>query len=509
MGDRGYFCKHCVAVGLAWHARNEDSDANAAAPDTTAFAKADIRRYLLAMGRDQLADLLLDQAALDTRLHRRLSLLAAKGAAAPAAAAVWRQALDDALHVEEVVPYQDAYAYVRGIDDVIDGLEDMLIGGEAARVVELAEEGLEDVAERIGWVDDSDGGMSELLARMEALHLQACEAARPDPVALARRLFAFEMDADFDIFFGAVETYADILGETGLATYRQLAEAEWVKVPPLAPGEDNTERYGRRHRISSIMEALARQSGDTEALVAIKARDLSMPYDFLQIAQIHQAAGHQEEALAWAERGWETFADTFRDERLRTFIAEAYRSQGRGDEAMALVWAAFAADPGLQAFRQLRRFARVAKSWSDWREKALDLVRRRLADGTEAQRATGAYHRDHSLLVELLLDDKDPEAAWDEARMGGCKPSLWLRLAKSRAENHPRDAVVVYQDHVAGLLRDTGDSIYRETIRILSLIEELMLQLDEEEVFRTYLDELREVHRRKRKLLAMLDEHGW
>lgn len=513
MGDQGYFCKHCVAVGLAWHARIEQPDAAAARQKEMADTTAEIRRYLLDMEHGQLAQLLLDQAELDERLHRRLSLLAAKGAAGRAAAALWRRALDDALSVEDHVEYGEAYAYVRGIDDVIDGLEDMLLGGEALLVVELADEGLAEVAGHMEWIDDSDGGMTEIMGRLQALHLQACRVARPDPVELATRLFAAEMAADFEIFYGAVETYADVLGRTGLAAYRRLAEAEWAKVPPLAPGDATTDRYGRRYRITSIMTALARRSDDTEALVEIKARDLSMPYDFLKMAQIQQAAGRSEEALAWAERGWKTFADTSRDERLRTFIAEAYQAQGRGDEAVTLAWEAFAEDPALESFRQLRGFARDNDAWPEWREKALKLVRHRLADGTGhlgvGCAVAGAHRCDHSLLVALLLDDDDPEAAWDEARMGGCAPDLWLRLAATRSDSHPRDAVAVYQDHIAGLLRGSGDSIYRETIRVLSRIEQLALQLDEAESLRDYLAGLRKDHKRKRKLMAMLDERGW
>ncbi|MFQ5955573.1 MAG: hypothetical protein ACE5JZ_10960, partial [Kiloniellales bacterium] len=66
-----------------------------------------------------------------------------------------------------------------------------------------------------------------------------------------------EMESSFSAFHRAVLVYADVLGEAGLAAYRQLAEAEWAKVPALKPGEDDPNRYGRRYRITSIMEAMA------------------------------------------------------------------------------------------------------------------------------------------------------------------------------------------------------------------------------------------------------------
>lgn len=74
-------------------------------------------------------------------------------------------------------------------------------------------------------------------------------------------------------------------------TYRKLAEAEWAHVPPVLPGRDDPERYGKRFRITHIMETLAQESGDIEALVAIKRRDLSQAYAYLEIAEIYKVSG--------------------------------------------------------------------------------------------------------------------------------------------------------------------------------------------------------------------------
>jgi hypothetical protein len=38
------------------------------------------------------------------------------------------------------------------------------------------------------------------------------------------------------------------------------------------------------------METLARRSGDVEAIVAVKKRDLSSAYDYLQIAETYRQA---------------------------------------------------------------------------------------------------------------------------------------------------------------------------------------------------------------------------
>jgi hypothetical protein len=52
--------------------------------------------------------------------------------------------------------------------------------------------------------------------------------------------------------------------------YRRLAEQEWARIPALSPGRDDPHKYGKRFRITHIVETLARQTGNVEAVVAVK-----------------------------------------------------------------------------------------------------------------------------------------------------------------------------------------------------------------------------------------------
>jgi uncharacterized Zn finger protein len=504
VGQDSEFCKHCVAVGLAWHAAGEGNIE--ACP-----GEEDVRKFLLGLEKEELVSMLLDRASEDERLQRRLTLLAASpGTAAPR---VWKQALDEALATGGFVPYREAYDHVSGVEEVIDRLGELLQSGQAESVVELAEYGLAAVEEGLEEVDDSDGLMAGLLDKLQELHLAACRMARPDPVAFAERLFELERESEFGAFHQAVAVYADVLGEAGRAAYRRLAETAWAMVPALGPGDQDPNRYGGRYRITSIMEAIVRADGDLEALVAVKSRDLSLPHAFLEIAELYQETGDFDRALEWAERGWRAFSDQRADERLRAFVADAYQRQGCRDEAMALVWAAFAESPWLGTYRQLEQHGKRARQWPAWRERALSLIRGHLADA-EAEPPgrptwTRSPTRDHSLLVEIFLHEGDAEGAWREAMTGGCSTTLWLALAKGREQSHPADAVRVYKGHVALLLRNTGDGVYREAVSLLDKIRTLLARCGEDAEFRAFLTEVRATHRRKRNLLQLLDRKGW
>ena len=513
VGRDGAFCKHCVAVGLAWHARGQTAQLGTTDDNEAGPEEVDLRGHLLNLTKEDLVSLLVDRADEDERLHRRLTLHAVQAAPGSADVSIWKQAFDEAVGTDDFVHYREAYDYACDIEEVIESLEDFLRNGQAEKVIGLAEHGLAELEESLEHVDDSDGWMGGLLARLQELHLDACQRARPDPVELAERLFEAEMDSSYDAFHRAAFVYADVLGEFGLARYRALAEAEWAKVRTLGPGDEDPERYGGRFRITSIMEALAEATGDLEALIAVKSRDLSSPYGFLQSASLYREAGDGGQALDWAERGWQAFRGPHRDERLRAFLAEAYQGQGRHDEAMALIWEGFAEHPRLDAYRQLERYGRRGRQWPAWREKALAEIHRRVSEKTTAPPDRGSWDRvqaqDRSLLVEIFLHEGDAEAAWREAEAGGGSNGLWLELAKRRETTHPDDSVGVYKAHIAALLRNTGDRVYEDAVGTLEKIRAILALSGKDAAFRPLMAEIRATHRRKRKLMQMLDRKGW
>lgn len=84
--------------------------------------------------------------------------------------------------------------------------------------------------------DDSEGYMGAILDRLQTVHLEACEQSKPEPVALAKRLFEWELGSDWEVFHRAAPSHAHVLGEPGLSEYRRLVEALWSAIPELSRG---------------------------------------------------------------------------------------------------------------------------------------------------------------------------------------------------------------------------------------------------------------------------------
>ncbi len=518
VAEDGVFCKHMVALALAWldeEAVPPEPDLQLKRPGLTRQRRVtldDIRAHLEGMDHAALVELVLAQASLDDGLREHLALRVAMADATGAGADLVRRAIDQAVRTPDFVRYADAYGYARGIDAAIDLVESILRDGSADAAIELCEHALGRIERAMEHVDDSDGEIGGLLERVQELHLAACEVARPDPVSLAARLFAWELGDDWDVFSGAALTYADVFGEVGLAEYRRRAEAAWAKVPPLTPGVDVGSSFGdRRFRITSIMASLARGSGSVDELVAIMSRDLSSPYAFLEIARVCVEAGRADDALEWAECGMSAFPGTL-DGRLREFLAALYHQHSRHDEAIALIWAAFEHGPTLEGFLLLKSHAGRIDAWPVWRARAFGTAREAvvLAQATAwPARSRWDTPVDGSALARMYLGEGDLDAAWREATALGCSEGVWRELAKRRETTHPADAIPVYQREVEALLGTKRNDGYASAVELLGHIRGLMVTLVAEAEFVTYLATVRATHGRKRNFTRMLAAMDW
>ena len=261
LGHDGVLCKHCVAVGLAWLDPAGAKPKQASKREKPSVTMDDVRAWPADRDKSKLVDMLMEQAREDGRLRQRLTLEVARSGAKGIDLRTYRRAVDVAVDAGDFVDYKEAFDYAHGIGEAVKGIEELLRDGHASEAIELSEYALERVEGAIEHVDDSGGHMGGILEQLQTLHFAACKQAEPDPVALAKRLFAWELRTSWDTFYGAA-TYADVLGQKGLATYRELAEAEWVRVPSRGPADALRPGSYRYSRITHIMEILAEQAGD-------------------------------------------------------------------------------------------------------------------------------------------------------------------------------------------------------------------------------------------------------
>lgn len=499
----GFFCKHCVAVGLAWLAEQAAETKPKAGEAKRRDPWRDIKEYLTAQAPETLIELLLDVAQRDDRLYQSLLLKAERTGGGGNVAKAFRRAIDGATRIHGFVDWREVGTFAGNIDQVAESLAELLKPDTASSLVELAEYAIERVENALEQIDDSNGEVSGTVDGLGALHRKACAMARPEPVGLAERLFRLETTLPFNVCSFDAATYRDVLGKEGLRRYRELAEAEWNKIKP----RDSKDGHdGNRYRITRIMEQLAEASGNIEELVAIKSRDLSSGYRYLEIAEIYAKAGQREKALDWAERGLKAFPER-PDNRLRDFLVAAYLKRKRNDEALQLTWIQFEERPVLEHYMKLHDVAGKLGAWPAQRERALirvdEIIAREAATTSRWKPKPSAPN--YSLRVQIALWEDDLDAAWSAAHSGTCDRSLLITLAGKLESARPDDAISLYRRVVPLIVEQTNNAAYDEAIRLIRKVGGLMKTQKQQSQFGNYLAELRVQFKPKRNFIKLLD----
>jgi tetratricopeptide (TPR) repeat protein len=482
--DQG-FCKHMVATALAANAAGDGAEGEANA------ALSRIREHLKAKPRDQLVDIILDLAEEDAELFRKLDLDSAiVGADDATLEKRLQKAIDAATRIRTYVDYRAARDWSAGVEAALDAVADIARGPRANVALRLAEHAIELIGKAFESIDDSDGHLGSLLGQAHDIHLAAAEAARPEAVALARSLFKREMEDDPGAFGNLVVDYADVLGKPGLAEYRRLAEAAWKKVPArsgrVRAADDDS---GSVHQLMNILDFFAERDGDVESRIALRMKNLSSQWDYLQLAEFCLSQGRKEEALRRAEEGLWQFEDDRLDERLLFLVAKLLTKARRKTDAEAHLWRAFQKAPSLNVYKELRSAGGEAAA-----ARALAFLESGLGDNKRPW-----WRNRPDLLVEILMLEKRFDAAWSIARKFGASEYAMQRLVAATDIDFPREAIEFY---AAQIERFATAAAYSEAVRLIGRMAKLRSPAEHE----AFVADLKLRHGRKRSFMKLLGQ---
>jgi hypothetical protein len=229
-------CVHAVAAALAWVRTGADAET----PDLLTVLEGQSTSWL-AMRLAAIAD---GNAELT-----RLLLTDAVDPEMPGALAELRTELESELdaHEDEAAgeaenDYGEWYPDFEGVEALIEEagayLEDA-----PSELRELTDYVITRIERLLDYENCYGSGPSDALEMAHELHLGACRAAPPDPVALADRLVSARLSSGWDIFVDGPAKYADVLGPAGLARCAEL----------LAQQTDK-----KSHGLTELRESLAR-----------------------------------------------------------------------------------------------------------------------------------------------------------------------------------------------------------------------------------------------------------
>jgi uncharacterized Zn finger protein len=479
-------CKHMVAVVLAANALGPDAEMEGAG------VLSRIRDHLKQKSVDALVGMIMELAERDPALLRRLDVAAAVVHADDGTLRTrLRKVIDAATRTPDYLEYGQVQDWASNVEASLDAIGDLAPGPRAGLALELAEYAIDRIERAIESIDDSEGGCSELLHHARDIHLAAAESVRPDPVQLARDLFAREVDGHYGTFGDAAQFYADVLGEPGLAEYNRLAVKAWEKLPKRSGrGRGPDEFSAGYERLKGILDFFAERAGDVDTRIALRAHDLSSAWRYLQLAQFCQSQGRVDDALRRAEEGLWVFEDGQPDERLVSFTVELLSKAGRNADAEALMWRAFEKAPGLELYKRLRKLGG---------KTALERIIRILETRSAGKKRAGWYTA-ADLLVSILIEENMFNAAWAVTRKDEVSFGARIALADASKTRHPREALEVYAERVNQFVNTGGNHAYREAAKLIARMAALQSEAEQA----AYVATLKARHSQKRNFMKLL-----
>lgn len=406
-------------------------------------------------------------------IERQVRLIAASGAGD---LAQLRAEVDRGLRTRRLLGYHESGEWARAARPIVAELENAVDASPSRSLVELLQRAVGHVVKVIMHADDSDGLIGDMARDLLALHARACDAGVADPVDLAAWMVRFGFD-DQDCFEVDPVRYASALGPSGLGAYRDAVGAR-------RDGVSFAVRYAR--------ERLAILDRDVDAVMRLLGGDLTTPYQFIRVAEAMRELGLDDEALAWAKRG---IAQTsgWQVAQLYDLACGVHDARYEPVEVLALRRAQHERMPSSSTYRALRTAAEGLGAWPLEQEAARATLQRADARG----------------FVDALLGDDELELAWRAAvaaPQDAVGSDLWLQLAERSERDRPADALAVYERIADEVLERADRRAYRSAARILLRARAAARAAGEPDAFAENLTRLRERHRRRPTLIAILDK---
>jgi hypothetical protein len=432
-----------------------------------------VGELIASLTREQLADVMLDAADRHDDVARAVRLVVARSTGDLVAL---RREVDLALRTRRFLGYWEAMEWAAAANPVLVELERVARTAPSRELVELLQRAVGHVVKVIHHADDSSGLIGDLAGELLELHAVTCDAGVADPRKLASWMIRFRF-GDQDFFEVDPVRYARALGDEGLAAYRQAVNA-------MDDAGSFAVRYAR--------ERIAMLDGDIETVVELAGGDLSNAYQFRRVADAMAELERDDLVLEWTVRGIAE-SSSWQVGTLYDLACDTYARLGQPLEVLRLRRAQHERMPSLSTYSTLRTAAEAVHAWDVEREAARMVLRA----------------CDFRGLVGALLDDGDEGLAWGEAVAAPADEvdaDLWLRLAESREAHQPAEALTVYERVADHVLVETDRRAYARALRILKRASSVADAAGHRDAFAAHISRLREQHRRRPTLIAMLDK---
>jgi len=533
---RGGFCKHIVALLLAW------------IDDPGRFvARPSLADQLADRSRDDLVALIGRMVERDPDLERLVELPVVHAGAAAANAvtideAAIRRQSRSAFATSDPWDWHAAAGSTSALYPVLDLAEGYLAAGQWANAQAVFTNVAEEACEVMLSFNDEEGEISGLIAQC-AHGLVTCldaQAGLPEADRLGEEHRERLIQALYDIWrFDVFEAGGIDLAQDGPeAIARNVTDAERAMVEGWLR-EERPDGWSKR-MVTEFLVMLREEAGldDGQLLeiyrdaelwddvagillrmdrvdeaVAIAGRYLKTPPGLIGFANalIQRGGEHIGRALALVDdHMWEIEGvNPVQDATIQDWLIAQYSAHDRPQQALVVAERRFKGQPTFRTWQLVRDAARLPgqrpEVWTDLRPKLLGQLRKKKA---------------WTVLVDVHLDEGDVAAAieaygkhveqrrkdrWSMPAWGYGTADQDLRLARAAVAEFPDQAVAIYRQKADTMIGQRNRASYKVAAQHLERVKETLVRHNRTEEWKDLIANLRTEHKTLRALREELD----
>ena len=250
---------------------------------------------LVALGAPRLAAILVDLAAGNAEVKRRLRLELAGQVGEDDIAAEIGKRLTTLRSARSFIDWRKRKDFVRDLDLQRAMIADRLAATRPDLALDLMWRFLDLAGPVLDRVDDSNGSVGGVFRIARADLGVIATKAKPDPVSFAERALAALLANDYGIYDGLVPVMLPVLGDAGIEHLKR-------RLAPASSGRKVGSRDRHADAARRALQEIADGQSDVDAYIAlVPADEQSRPHTGAEIGRRLLAAGRAAEALAALE----------------------------------------------------------------------------------------------------------------------------------------------------------------------------------------------------------------
>ena len=541
----GTRCKHAVAVVVAvlegleageeiQQAVSDDVrwdiaiGAFAAATLESASKPSSVEPYLRSLKKAQLVELLLQVSAVHPDV--KADIVHRRALAGGDVVAIVQRIRAEIATVSKQEAWSDSWSGEGEIPDysrVESGLKSLVDGAYHDAVVELGHELFQAGQDQVGRSrDDGETGMA--IADCMAIVFRAVlKSSLSDPEKI---LYAIDLSLADD--YGLAESIERIVDRKwSRRTWSAVADVlvQRLESGGSSGGTDFHSRY-HRDRLSRWVIAALEAAGREEEATGVCESEAVRTASYERLVRRLMDGKRLDEATQWAERGYAAVLDESPGSAsgLRTLLRDIARRRRRWPLVAAYEAERFFERPDVSRLKELLAAAMKAGCESGVRKATLRFLEtgRRpapsgkwplpptqlpSADPPDGRASEPVKHWD--VLRDLAIEEDRPDDVlrWHDRLAPRGRSSFWrsddvdLRVARAVSSTHPERAIDMYHAAALKLIERANPDAYVEAGGLLRRVGELLHTSKRSSEWPALIAEVRESHRRKRRLMEVLD----